>query len=95
MVAQDPLIALKLCSPEGEKIGLEDVGNLLIALQDMVWHMGNYMEGQPYSEGGRLKKQIVEDYGLVIKSLHSGSIVVEVGSQTFIQTQFEDGIALP
>jgi len=96
MATQDPLIALRLCSPEGEKIGLEDAGNLLISLQNMVWHMGNYLEGQPYSEGGRLKKQIVDDYGLVIKSLSSGSIAIEVGSQeTFLTTRFEDGRVTP
>lgn len=96
MATQDPLIALRLCSPEGEKIGLEDAGNLLISLQNMVWHMGNYLEGQPYSEGGRLKKQIVDDYGLVIKSLSSGSIAIEVGSQeSFLTTRFEDGRVTP
>jgi hypothetical protein len=96
MATRDPLIALRLCSPEGEKIGLEDAGNLLIALQNMVWHMGNYMEGQPYNEGGRLKRQIIEDYGLVIKSLSSGSIAIEVGSQkTLIPTRFEEGIVTP
>jgi len=92
MATQDPLIALRLCSPEGEKIGLEDAGNLLIALQNMVWHMGNYIEGLQYSQRGRLKKQIIEDYGLVIKSLLSGSIVLEVGPQeTLTQTRFEEG----
>jgi hypothetical protein len=92
MAPQSPLISLNLCAPEGEKIGLEDAGNLLIALQDMVWHMGNYIEGQPYNERGRLKKQIIEDYGLVIKSLSSGSIVIEIGAQrTSTQATFDDG----
>ena len=95
MAPQAPLISLKLCVPDGEKIGLEDAGNLLIALQNMVWHMGNYIEGQPYSEGGRLKKQIIENYGLVIKLLSSGSMVLEVGAlETLAQTQFiEEGIS--
>lgn len=92
MSTHDPLITLRLCSPEGEKVGLEDAGNLLIVLQNMVWHMGNYIEGLQYSERGRLKKQIIEGYGLVIKSLSSGSIVIEVGPQEILnQTRFEEG----
>lgn len=92
MTVQPPLISLRLCAPEGEKIGLEDAGILLISLQNMVWHMGNYLEGQPYSEGGRIKRQIIDDYGLAIKSLSSGSIVVDVGpQQTSVPTRFEDG----
>jgi hypothetical protein len=91
MTIQNSLISLRLCSPEGEKIGLEDAGNLLIALQNMVWHMGNYIEGLQYSERGRLKKQIIEDYGLVVKSLSSGSIILDVGPQeTISQARFED-----
>jgi hypothetical protein len=82
MARQSPLIELKLCSPEGEKIRLEDAGNLLIALQDMVWHMGNFIEGEPYSEGGRYKKQIIDNYGLVIKSLQSGSLEIQVEPYT-------------
>ena len=92
MATQDPLIALRLCSPEGEKIGLEVAGNLLITLQNMVWHMGNYIEGLPYSDHGRLKNQIIEDYGLVIKALSSGSIAIDVGAQeTLAQARFEEG----
>ncbi|MCX6673473.1 MAG: hypothetical protein NTY37_06825 [Methanothrix sp.] len=92
MATQDPLIALRLCSPEGEKIGLEVAGNLLITLQNMVWHMGNYIEGLPYCDHGRLKNQIIEDYGLVIKALSSGSIAIDVGTQeTLAQARFEEG----
>ena len=92
MATQDPLIELRLCSPKGEKIGLEGVGNLLISLQNMVWHMGNYIEGLPYSDHGRLKNHIIEDYGLVIKALSSGSIAIDVGAkETFAQARFEEG----
>jgi hypothetical protein len=73
-------VILRLCASEGEKVGLEDAGKLLIALQEMAWHMGSYLEGQPFSEAGRLKKQILDDYGLLIKSISSGSVVVEIES---------------
>ena len=78
MVTQQSTITLKLCASEGGKVGLEDAGKLLISLQDMAWHMGSYLEGQTFSEGGRLKKQILDDYCLLIKSISSGSVVVEV-----------------
>ncbi|GEM_PF-676081 len=96
MSARSPLVELKLCSPVGEMIGLEDAGKLMIALQNMVWHMGNYIEGLPYGERGRIKKQIIESYGLVITSLSSGSIVLEVGPQeTLTQSRFEEGAVSP
>lgn len=78
MSARQSTILLRLCASEGEKVGLEDAGKLLISLQEMAWHMGSYLEGQPFSEGGRLKKQILDDYSLLIKSISSGSVVVEV-----------------
>lgn len=73
-------LILRLCTSEGEKVGLEDAGKLLISLQEIAWHMGSFLEGQPFSEGGRLKKQILDDYCLLIKSISSGSVVVEVES---------------
>lgn len=73
-------LILRLCTSEGEKVGLEDAGKLLISLQEIAWHMGSFLEGQPFSEGGRLKKQILDDYCLLIKSINSGSVVVEVES---------------
>ena len=92
MATQDPLIALRLSSPAEEMIGLDVAGNLLINLQNMVWHMGNYIEGLQYSDHGRLKNQIIEDYGLVIKALSSGSIKIYVGAQeTSAQASFEEG----
>ncbi|RQW78528.1 MAG: hypothetical protein EHM14_11705 [Methanothrix sp.] len=78
MTDRSSTIIMKLCASDGEKVGLEDAGKLLISLQDLAWHTGSFLEGQPFSEGGRLKKLILDNYCLQIKSMHSGSVVVEV-----------------
>ncbi|MBN1323884.1 MAG: hypothetical protein JW986_07815 [Methanotrichaceae archaeon] len=94
MTSIQPTILLRLCVPEGGRVGLDEVGELLVSIQNMAWHMGSYLEGQPYSESGRMKKQILEDYGLVITSLESGSVII-VAEPAQVSTQADLASPLP
>ena len=96
-MVQCPSLCLKFSTQEGKKISVAKIGNLLVALQDMAWQIGYYLENVPYREAGQHRKEILQKYDLLFRDIHRGSIEIDVIPSTEWKqaTLLEEDATLP
>jgi len=86
-----PSLCFRLVPPRKKKASVSDVGKMLVAIQDMAWQMGYYLEDVPYRESGTHRKEILQKYDLLFKDIRAGSIDIDiVPSEEWQQTTLDE-----
>ena len=89
-------LCFKIVPPRDERVSVSDVGRMLVALQDMAWQMGYYLEKVPYRESGSHRKEILQKYDLLFKDVRSGSVEIDVIPSEWTQSTIDHGdVSLP